>query len=137
MPYKASVKVMRSYDYCHFEASLGSEEELSLQEIDDMRKMAASLVDRAVDDYRLMKAQESDRGMAKYNREEMKRRLAAIREKPEGERTLNEVALLKSAEDAAFWNQYNDADGYDYFSRDDERDHHFARLATRERVRVA
>jgi hypothetical protein len=53
--FKGSVKVMRSYDYCHFEICLGSDEEKSLQEIDEMRKEAARLTDQAVKQYQEMK----------------------------------------------------------------------------------
>lgn len=136
MHYKASVKVMRSYDYCHFEVNLGTDLDLSVVEVDDMRKVAATLVDEAVEDYKRMKAQETKRNSAGWDREQMKRRLQAIKEKPEGERTINEVAQLKASEDREFWDQFKDADGYDYFTEDDERSFHFARLAKKERVKV-
>ena len=54
----ASVKVMRSYDYCHFEVVLGRDNGQALNEynVKEMRKEAARLVDSAVEDYRKMQA---------------------------------------------------------------------------------
>lgn len=47
----ASVKVMRSHDYCHFEVQLSNTDLDSLDEVDELRKSAARLVDKAVDQY--------------------------------------------------------------------------------------
>ena len=49
---RASVKVMRSYDYCHFEVCLSSDEEMTLFQVNDMRKDAARLTDEAVRQYK-------------------------------------------------------------------------------------
>lgn len=58
----ASVKVMRSYDYCHFEIVLGRNDAGGLTEpvfnehnVDEMRKEAARLVDKAVEQYKIKK----------------------------------------------------------------------------------
>jgi hypothetical protein len=48
---QASVKVMRSYDYCHFEVCLSLDKEMTLGEINNMRKDAARLADEAVRQY--------------------------------------------------------------------------------------
>ena len=45
---KGSVKIMLSYDYCHFEIALASDEEMELKEINEMRKDAQRLADEAV-----------------------------------------------------------------------------------------
>ena len=47
----ASVKVMRSHDYCHFEVQLSNTDLDSLDDVDELRKDAARLVDKAVDQY--------------------------------------------------------------------------------------
>lgn len=52
---KGSVKVMRLYDYCHFEVCLGSDEDMTLEQIDDMRKDAQWLADKAVEQYKTAK----------------------------------------------------------------------------------
>ncbi len=137
MSYRASVKVMRSYDYCHFEVNLGTDQEVTVQEVDDMRRVAATLADRAVSDYQRMKAAEPKRSTAAWECQEMRRRLKAIEEKPEGERTLNEVALLAEAQSQEFWNRYKADEEFDYWTDSEvERDYHFARLAKRQKVKV-
>lgn len=55
---KASVKIMCSYDYCHFEICLGSDKEMTLTQVDDMRKDAQRLVDKAVKQYKIAKREE-------------------------------------------------------------------------------
>ncbi len=50
IPIIASVKVMRSYDYCHFEVALSTQCS-TMGGIDDLRKDAARLVDKAVAQY--------------------------------------------------------------------------------------
>lgn len=51
----ASVKVMRSHDYCHFEVSLGYDAPATLEQIDALRKEAARLADKAVEQYKIAK----------------------------------------------------------------------------------
>lgn len=136
MSYTATVKVMRSYDYCHFEINLGTDEKLTAEDIDNMRRVAASLVDRAVTDYRNMKREEGTRQAKEFDRSQLKARLRSIEEKPEGERTVNEVAMLTNSHSAEFWQQYKD-DEYDYWSdHEAERDYHFSRLSKRQKVKV-
>lgn len=137
MKYQASVKVMRSYDYCHFEVNLGTDQALDVAEVDDMRRVAAALADRAVDDYKRMKAHDPARSNARFHRDQMEQQIAGIKQKPEGERTLNEVALLKRSEDAEFWARYKADEEFDYWNDEQvERDHHFERLRNKERIRV-
>jgi hypothetical protein len=47
-----SVKVMRSHDYCHFEVVLTSSEANTPQLVDELRKTAARLADKAVEQYK-------------------------------------------------------------------------------------
>lgn len=137
MSYKASVKVMRSYDYCHFEVNLGTDQDLSAQDVDDMRRVAATLTDKAVADYKRMKADEPKRSQASWDLAEMRRKLKAIEEKPEGERTLNEVALMNEAQSQEFWARYKADEEFDYWNDSDvEREYHFTRLAKRQKVKV-
>lgn len=53
---KASVKVMLSYDYCHFEICLSSDNDMTLDQVDNLRKDAQRLADKSVSQYK--KAQE-------------------------------------------------------------------------------
>ena len=51
----ASVKVMRSHDYCHFEVCLSSSSANTLELVDELRKQAARLADKAVKQYQQSK----------------------------------------------------------------------------------
>ncbi len=59
----ASVKVMLSYDYSHFEVSMQVENEsgLSLKDIDEARKSCQRLADKAVGQYKTAKAAAANR----------------------------------------------------------------------------
>ena len=52
---QASVKVMRSFDYCHFEICLTMNEEgafYSTEAVDNLRKEAMRLADKTVEQYK-------------------------------------------------------------------------------------
>ena len=98
----ASVKVMRSYDYCHFEVVLeiGRTEAsgLSLQTVDALRKEAARLADNAVEQSKIAKRQRQlneDGPGVSYQ-------ISLIREKAETDRTPEEQATLKAHDDEVF-----------------------------------
>lgn len=123
---KATVKIMRSYDYNHFEVSLSSDEEMNLEQIDDMRKEAARLVDKAVTQYQVAKvvgnekikaARLSDTDIAV-----MKRQYERAVKVPEQERSPSDKAEIKAYEDHKFmlehvWD-YQDWWYDDYFGGD-------------------
>lgn len=106
----ASVKVMRSYDYCHFEISLsiggvpdGTQAFLSaseqLSQIDNLRKEAARLADKAVEQYKIAKswASRTDSMLAEF-----KWKVQVARSTPESERTPEAQAIIKQDDDNAF-----------------------------------
>lgn len=64
----ASVKVMLSYDYSHFEASMSLENDngLTVKEIDAARKDCQRLADKAVAQYKTAKAQAAQRNDGQY-----------------------------------------------------------------------
>lgn len=107
---EATVKVMRSYDYCHFEVTLKAQEffnsmyrtPISQAQIDELRKTAARLADKAVEQYKVAKDNAQRRERAEYNLDLMRERAAAIEQKPEQERTPEEQAILKTIADRAF-----------------------------------
>lgn len=116
----ASVKIMLSYDYCHFEICKGSDENLSNEQIDAMRKDVQRLANKAVEQYKIFKSLAEIKIRRKDEKENSERQCNRILEKPEGQRTLNEVALLKAFKDKN-WNEYIDA-RYDFEDDwDDER----------------
>lgn len=108
----ASVKIMLSYDYCHFEICKGSDENLSDEQIDAMRKDVQRLANKAVEQYKIFKSLAEIKIRRKDEKENAERQCKRILEKPEGQRTLDEVALLKAFNDKN-WNEYIDAQ-YDF-----------------------
>jgi len=105
----ASVKVMRSHDYCHFEVCLSTSLhglENGPATVDALRKEAARLADKAVAQYKIAKD-------ADYVRESMRQNkygLDRAKDTPEAERSPEQKALIKYHEDAAFASQFD----YDY-----------------------
>lgn len=89
-----SVKVMRSYDYCHFEVCLSSEVQTT-EHVDDLRKEAAKLVDKAVSQYQQAKDFEQWKidSSCKLNR--LKKEADKIFQINENERTPRQKAILK------------------------------------------
>lgn len=117
----ASVKVMRSYDYCHFEINLSSEYEVGeifTSQVDELRKEAARLADKAVEQYKLAK-RASDRQLASDGKEIIRlKQLAGIIEgTPEYERTPEEKSILKALADSAYESRrYDYQDDWNYDS---------------------
>lgn len=101
----ASVKVMRSHDYCHFEVTLSSSDASTPQAVDALRKEAARLADKAVSQYRIAKA-----SAARVDKLEETWMLKSAMESPESERTSTEKAIIKYHSDAAFAARFR----YDY-----------------------
>jgi len=115
----ASVKVMLSYDYSHFEASMSLENEfgLTMNEIDEGRKSCQRLADKAVNQYKKAKKMAADRSDGEYKMQNFESQCKKIMQKPEGERTINEVAMLKRYQDEDWQSQFDCR--YDY-EDDDE-----------------
>lgn len=116
----ASVKVMRSYDYCHFEICIGSSEAKTPADVDELRKTAARLADKAVEQYKIAKVNAQKLLSKKQQREFLIRRMDVIRKKEEGSRTVREQAELKAFEDE----QWHASRRYDYDDdwHDDDQD---------------
>lgn len=107
---KASVKIMRSYDYNHFEVALSSDEELTIEQVDEMRKQAARLVDKAVKQYAVAK---NSFGRTVDGHLELKAR--TIKENyPKSEWTEEQKAIVKKHEDNKYWasREYDYEDEY-------------------------
>ena len=118
----ASVKVMLSYDYSHFEASMSLEndEGLSLQEIDAARKDCQRLADKAVGQYKTAKLQAAQRTDGEFKMRNFEAQCKAIAAKDEHDRTLKEIAMLKQYQDENWQEQFESR--YDY---DDDEDYRF------------
>jgi hypothetical protein len=114
----ASVKVMLSYDYSHFEASMSLENEngLSMNEIDAARKNCQRIADKAVGQYKKAKEMASLRSDGKYTMRNFEEQCKRIQTKPECERTVSEIAMLKQYEDENWQAQFD----YPYDYGDDD-----------------
>lgn len=110
----ASVKIMLSYDYCHFEICKSTDDNLSDKEINDLRKDCQRLADEAVRQYKISKDKSCIN--LKYDKEKFLKEIKEIELKPEGERTVNELAKLKAYSDNKWEEQFRP---YDY-EDDDE-----------------
>lgn len=97
----ATVKVMLSYDYNHFEASilLENEEGLTVKEIDDTRKDCARLCDKAIRQYKKAKGIAGEKICLSKEKYDLEREVEEIRLiKPEN-RLPEEKAKVKAVED--------------------------------------
>jgi len=115
-----SVKVMRSHDYCHFEVCLSAQvdlsgilfpqEEITCEMADELRKKAARLADKAVEQYKSHKRHVEQSESFGRGFDTSRSDAAEIEAKPETERTPEEQAILKHYKDAQFAASRN----YDY-----------------------
>ena len=112
--FAASVKVMRSYDYCHFEVTLSTDRKLDVHGVNEMRKQAQRLADEAVRQYAKAKELVESELQFSYGLERIEREVGEIRTKPESEWTPPEKAEVKALEDYRHYEKF----GYDY--EDDE-----------------
>lgn len=109
----ASVKIMLSYNYCHFEICKGTEQELGNKEINAMRKDVQRLVDEAVRQYKVAEDMAAKREQAEWAKEDFENRISKIKATPEGERTINDVAILKEYEDEKWESRFSYSYNYD------------------------
>lgn len=116
--FTATVRVMRSHDYCHFEATLSTEVPATRAEINEMRKEAALLCDEAVRQYRVMKKREVEAIGNQSERERVTKRLDYIRTLDRDRLTVEDAALLKASEDVAFMESLDAG----YYRYDDEEE---------------
>lgn len=115
----ASVKVMLSYDYSHFEACMSVENEsgLSLKDIDDARKNCQRLADKAVGQYKTAKNQAAKRTDGLYQMRNFEEDCKKILAKEEHDRTIREIGMLKQYQNENWQSQFD----YSYDYDDDEQ----------------
>ena len=104
----ASIKVMLSYDYCHFEVVLGIQD-ASLKEVNELGKDAQRLADERVRQYKKTKAV-VERRYLRCNEEELRADVARVREKPESEWDDYDKAVVRKLADYDYWKDRE----YDY-----------------------
>ena len=118
----ASVKVMNSYDYCHFEVCLGVQKDgigrITQVDIDEARKQAQRLVDKSIAQYKTAKRTENARLNAKHSAAGLRKEVQIIKDNfPQSEWTPEHKAKVKALEDydfrASLYYDYEDDWEYD------------------------
>ena len=110
------VKVLRSYDYNHFEFCIPIDEKATVQERNEARKDAERLANEAVRQYCKAKEMAIKRCASESDKKIFLERISAIQFKLRGERTVDELAILKQYEDETWESQFD----YPYDYEDDE-----------------
>jgi hypothetical protein len=118
----ASVKVMLSYDYSHFEASMALENEdgLTMQEVDQARKNCQRLCDKAVGQSKVAKNAAAKRRDGEYQMANFEAECKKILAKSEHDRTMKEIGMLKQYQEENW--RLNFMYQYDY---DDDNEYNF------------
>lgn len=127
---ESSIKIMRSYDFCHFEVCLTVAHENQADLDSDIRQTsvkAAQLVDRAIERYRASRAYTLELERTKFDRDRTKQRLATLRSIRSAGETLSidDAAFLRGVDlDPGFdarlegkkfdYNEWEDTYGYQY-----------------------
>jgi len=97
----ASVKVMRSHDYFHFEVTLSNDGLETIKDVNEMRKRAMMLVDEAVRQYDVARKHEKVRTNSEFKMNELRKEVAEIVENYSPvDRTPYQVAQIKALADA-------------------------------------
>ena len=107
----ASVKIMLSYDYCHFEVCLSTDGDIPLKDVDGMRKYCQRLADKAVAQYKIAKNSIAfgERGSA--TRARLEREVKIIKENvPKSEWTPTQQATVKALENFQYYDYQDDWD---------------------------
>lgn len=102
---EASVKVMNSYDYGHFEITIGSDDVSSLAEINEMRKDAQRLVDNAIKQYKEAKKRANSDIL--WLKTKFYEKAEEIRQKPVSEWSPEDKAHMKVLADKNWEEQYD------------------------------
>jgi uncharacterized protein YdcH (DUF465 family) len=113
---KASVKVMLSYDYNHFEIALEDESsDATMRDVNNLRKQAQRLADEAVRQYKKAKEMAVKQAEIDAQRlrleDEVSHIIATV---PTAELTVEQKAKIKALEDTEYWEQFR------YDCEDDE-----------------
>ncbi len=110
------VKVLRSYDYNHFEFCIPLNEKATIKERNEARKDAERLANEAVRQYKRAKDMAHKREKGEFHKNSFLNVVRRIEVKPEGERTVDELAILQQYKDESWESQFE----YPYDYEDDE-----------------
>lgn len=105
---KATVHVMLSYNYNHFEASIElSGENIPLADIDNARKDCQRLCDKAVGQYKTAKEKEATRIGDSYERQQLEKEVRELKKMKEDFLTIEGKAKIKAWDDYVYQTRYN------------------------------
>lgn len=117
----ASVKVMRSHDYCHFEVVLGTSSPVSPEQVNELRKTAARLADKAVEQYKIAKVNFEKLNQKREERKWEGQRVSQLKAIPEEGRTEEDKARIKAYDDETF-EMYRKFNYEDDWHEDEQQD---------------
>lgn len=111
----ASVKVMLSHNYNHFEVSMQVENEsgISTTDVDDARKECQRLCDKAIKQYDIAKSVNSRRASLNSEKASLEREVSRIKENPKETWSVTDKAKVKALEDHNWELKYDYQDDYD------------------------
>jgi hypothetical protein len=116
---KATVRIMISHDFCHFEESIElTGEDIQLFEIDNARKDCQRLADKAVGQYKTAKEKAAKRLSNSYDRVQLQKEVTAIKMKKDEYLTPDDKAKIKALADFDHQHAY-DYDDDDVYQRKD------------------
>jgi hypothetical protein len=97
----ATVKVMNSHNYNHFEASmqLESEEGVTPKEMDAARKECQRLVDKSIKQYDTAKSMALKQANLRSEKSQLEREVSRIKENPKETWSVTDKAKVKALED--------------------------------------
>lgn len=97
----ATVKVMLSHNYNHFEASIALENEsgVSVEDIDHARKDCNRLCDKAIKQYNIAKSMELKRVNLASEKRALEREVAEIKQRDQETWSVTDKAKVKALED--------------------------------------
>lgn len=110
----ASVKVMLSHNYNHFEASMTLENDNGVQvsDIDNARKDCQRLCDKAIKQYDIAKNVANRRISLRSERASLESEVSRIRQMPREAWTVTDKAKVKALEDHNWEIQFDYQDDY-------------------------
>lgn len=110
----ASIKIMLSYDYCHFEVCKSTDDNITDVAINEMRKDVRRLCDEAVRQFIRAKERALFRSVnfSDMTRAEFEAACTKAKAKPETARSPAEMGWLKQIEDEN-WQRHFEDDYYD------------------------
>jgi hypothetical protein len=109
----ASVKIMLSYDYCHFEVCKSTDENLTDKEINELRKETQRLADEAVRQYKIARRKAELRNSDNFKKEIFLKNYGHAVRKMAEDRSPEEIALVKQRNDKD-WEDHFNQNEYDY-----------------------